>query len=271
MHYSGTHHLLHTRVFLLSIGLSTGVLALCLILVTGCQQKGGIAPRIERAPKQASVAEPVDTVDMDSSQSLPTVGLASSVDRINPEIDAGSVSFDDESRSGLPSTIEKEIYGNGTLTDCDTTNRISKRSEMRIYLERKSGHLMQVAATRTDTLGFVLRDLFSAPGDWSFVSAANPANGGNEKRHLRYHCYWQQYDYQGCGKPESIGSPPVYNIEDDVLIHFAVNVDQCKGVAVVRFDADHPENTVYAGRFLEHHGFSKHDTASIKLRKIALE
>jgi len=265
MRYSATDHLLHKRAYLGSIWLSTAILALCMMLLTGCRQKDGSVSRIEQASEQLSVAEPEDTVDVDTLEALVTAG-STSRDRVNPEIEENPISLNNKGGSGPSSTL-RDAYSNETVADCGTTTG----SEMRIYLERKSGHLMQVAATRTDTLGFVLRNVFPAPGDWSFVSTESPMDGGDGKRHLRYHCYWQQYGYQGCGKPESIGNPPVYDIKEDILIHFAVSVDRCNGMAEIQFDGDHPENTVYAGRFLAHHEFPSHGVASIKLRKVALE
>jgi len=270
MRYSATDPLLHKRAYLGSIWLSTAILALCMMLLTGCRQKDKSVPRIEQALKQLSVAEPEDTVDVATSGPLVTAG-STSLDGVNTEIDGGPVSLNKKGGSDAWFTIRQEADSNGTVADCDTTDSITTGSEMRIYLERKSGKLMQVAATRTDTLGFVLRDVLPAPGDWSFVSAESPMDGGDGKRHLRYHCYWQQYGYQGCGKPESIGNPPVYDIKEDILIHFAVSVDRCDGMAEIQFDGDHPENTIYAGRFLAHHEFPSHGVASIKLRKVALE
>jgi len=270
MCYSVKHHLLHKRACLESIWVSAAILALCMMLMSGCRQKDESVPRIERASKQLSVAEPEDTVGVATSGLLVTAG-STSMDRVNPEIEGGSVFLNKEGGSGVSSIIRQEADSNGTVADCGTTDSITTGSEMRIYLERKSGQLMQVAATRTDTLGFVLRDLFSAPGDWSFVSTERPIDGRAGKRYLRYHCYWQQHDYQGCGKPESIGNPPAYDIKNDILIHFEVSVDRCKGMAEIQFDGDHPENTIYAGRFLAHHEFPSHGAASIKLRKVALE
>lgn len=154
-------------------------------------------------------------------------------------------------------------------TDCGA-NKEPSSDLMRVRTTREGE---TIGVTESDTLGFPMRNVFSAPGEWTFIDRPSTrqivfegCSKPIERDVLMYYCVDGLHEYPNCGKPESIGSPENYEYKKSIQIYFSYKIDRCNRRFYVSLYDSTSLNSRYAKDFLAYHGFPASDTNIVKMR-----
>jgi len=203
----------------------------------------------------------------------PLVGCRGVTDETKPSEKNTQALTADENSS--PALSGEQIRGSThpiipTENNCNSDQDSSQFMRIRTTKEGET-----IGVTESDTLGFAMKDVFSAPGEWTFIDRPSTreivfegAEDPIERDVLMYYCVDGLHEYPNCGKPESIGNPDEYEYRKSIQIYFLYKIDRCNS----RFYVSHYDNTTlnseYAKFFLAYHGFPASDTNVVRMRRM---
>jgi len=203
-------------------------------------------------------------------------GCQNSLDQITPEArngQNGEARLTEPTSSRVDEVDSSDVYKSSfSDVNCELNAEHDFTRTMRARTT-KEGSL--VAVTREDTLGFVLSDVFSAPGGWTFINRKNirealfeGADEPIEEDVLMYYCDDNSPEYPNCGKPESIGNPDQYESSEFIVIYFSYFL--CNNTFSMSYYKDTQHNHPHAEEFLRYHGFPVFDTVRVEVAKLSL-